>query len=604
MKRFFTILSSSCIAAACFAAPQSIALDFRKSLLENVTIRTYSDGSLNADFYTTKYELRNGWHRHIITDDAEMNTEGTYALLSPSRLSDNVCPDNWLITPEFEVTDNSILEWTAKSVHSFAKDNYDVMISTGGTEKEDFNLLTSILHEEYLLNRHIISLSEYEGKTVRIAFVHHDSEGYILAIDNIYAGIASRGYKAFNSGDRFFGRNDEQTLKYQITNFGGKENTELAKFIVVSSEDDSNVIAEAILPETFDIASDAEFEFPFELPVGTFVKTALYAVYADGSKDLLMNDFINVSEFRRNVYVEKFTATWCNNCPKVVLPAKRYLSYLGKNAIYVEPHVQNMAGSDKNQLATYINPVNYNVGGDYPALMINRTFKQDSWKPSNTDCYDKAIVMPCTVDIRLKVTGYDYQRIMATATFVSAEDIDNTSGNYKVGFTLAEKNVYLNEKDFQQTNSMSGSTLMMYGESNFLPSKHPREITHFSNVVRGPEDASTGIEGSLPSQIKAGEEYEVNFVYDVPANVVNNKDLMLVATANYHNSAETGLGKAPILNAASTDLEYTEPSGIDVIAPESIQENAIFTITGIRINGSLEELPEGLYIVNGKKIIK
>lgn len=601
MKRILTLLALSGALAGATAATDNLSVSFRQSMPSDFVIKTFSESNLHADYYTTKYSLQNGWHRHSITDDETMNSNGTYALLSPARLADGSAPNTWLFTPQIEVKEGTALVWTAKSVHDYARDTYHIMISeNGSTELEDLALLASIEQEEYFLTRHYIDLSAYAGKTVRIAFAHVNSDGYILALDNINIGVPAFGFDAENTGHRFFGRADEQVLEYNIISFGGKAGTTLKGFQIEDA--DGNVLSKVDSDSELTAGNSIVVTFPFNLEVGTFKNTVLKAVYADGSTEKICSDFVNVSEFRRTVAVEKFTATWCNNCPKVMLPAHKYLHALGKDALYIEPHVLNTIGSDRNQLPSYIYPINYNVGGDYPALMINRAYKQDSWKPADTSCFTKGIQMPCTVKVNLFIDSYDYNHITAKATFVSAEDIDNTSGNYRVGFTILEKNVPIEYDASQQTSNMSGSTMWLYGESNFLPAKFPRDITMFTNVVRGTDDAATGIEGSLPAQIKAGEEYEVLLDIDLPSNVKDPKNLILASTANYWNKEQTGEGKAPILNATSKDLEYVEPSSVAAITVASA-DNGVYNLTGVRVADTTDNLPAGLYISGGKKVV-
>ena len=45
-----------------------------------------------------------------------------------------------------------------------------------------------------------------------------------------------------------------------------------------------------------------------------------------------------------------------------------------------------------------------------------------------------------------------------------------------------------------------------------------------------------------------------------------------------------------------------ETSGLDEVKIAEEKKCEIFTIDGIRLNKSVEELTEGLYIINGKKV--
>lgn len=51
-------------------------------------------------------------------------------------------------------------------------------------------------------------------------------------------------------------------------------------------------------------------------------------------------------------------------------------------------------------------------------------------------------------------------------------------------------------------------------------------------------------------------------------------------------------------------VKISESSSIDNITNEDKEQNGIFSILGTRYDNSFEELPAGIYIVNGKKVIK
>ena len=42
---------------------------------------------------------------------------------------------------------------------------------------------------------------------------------------------------------------------------------------------------------------------------------------------------------------------------------------------------------------------------------------------------------------------------------------------------------------------------------------------------------------------------------------------------------------------------------IDVVEQGAPANDAIYTLQGVRVNGPVESLPKGLYIVGGKKIV-
>ncbi len=557
MKHLFTTAACLAMSIVAFAAPTQLSYQFKNGKPSDITTKNYSSGQLESTSYNaSKYNLVPGWSVIKITDEDAVELNGVQAFTSCSRLNNNVTPDNWLILPALNVTEGANLEWTAKSISNGFKDSYDVYISTSGTEKSDFTPVYHVEKEDYFYARHIISLNKYVGKDVRIAFVHSDPDGYMLAIGEVYAGFKNRGFHAKNIGTHYFGRNDEQVLNFEVTNFGGKNNTTIKKFEIVDSQDPSIVYSSAEPTDLAEVAETFKVSFPLNLEVGTFTEYILRAEYENGTTEDVISDFVNVSEFKRKVFVEKYTGTWCNNCPAVAYVTHYYLHKLGNDAIYLEPHVQNAAKAESLALDTYVGPYQYSLGGDFPAVWINRQYRQNTNNVRDHSCFEKGIMEGCFASVKLDVKSYDYKTVKARATVISSEDLDNTDGYYRVAFNLAQKEVFLKEGSFQQTNRVSGLTSIVNGEYNFMPTKIPYSLSKYENVVIGPENGFRGDDGTLPAQIKAGEPYTVEFEFEIP-ETADAENLILIANFNYHKENK-GSVPFPSLNVDFTDLEYVD----------------------------------------------
>lgn len=570
MKHFLlSVALIATTATALAATPEEVSYIFKDNQTSGISTKAYVTGTLESTYYSSKYGLKNGWTVTNITDENAEIASGVPAYVSCSRLASKESPENWLILPTIKVQEGAILEWTAKSIYNTLRDSYSIYISEGGQNKEDFKLLYKVDKEEYFFTRHILSLNEYAGKEVTIAFVHSDAEGYMLALAEIFAGQTNRGFNAKNIGSHFFGRNDEQSADFIITNYGGKFGTELSRFELVNADNDTEVFAIAVPEEIAGVTENFTISFPLEFSVGSFVNYILKAVYENGESDILMNDFINISEFKRKVFIEKYTATWCNNCPAVSFVTHYYLSRLGDDCVYLEPHVPNLSGSDMMAINGYMDAYQYSLGGDFPAVWINRSFKQSSTSVRDRSCFDKAIKEPCNASIKLDLISYDYKKIKAKATVISSETLDNTDGFYRVAFSVAQKHVPLNPIAFPQTNRVSGMSSLVNGEYNFLPGTLPKESTIFENVVIGPVNGFCGEDGSLPETIEAGKEYIVNFEYDIPEDC-NPENLMLVTNFNYHKENKGGV-PFPALNVDNCDLQFKD--GVGVMGIDEIANN-------------------------------
>lgn len=67
-------------------------------------------------------------------------------------------------------------------------EDYKVMVSTGNDDTGSFKELFSVNGESYFWKTHTVSLKQFAGQKIYIAFVCTSLNKYILAIDNMYIG--------------------------------------------------------------------------------------------------------------------------------------------------------------------------------------------------------------------------------------------------------------------------------------------------------------------------------------------------------------------------------------------------------------------------------
>jgi hypothetical protein len=116
---------------------------------------------------------------------------GDSAMSSASYINNigALTPDNWMILPRFKVTSaNASLTWMAGARDAnYYEEHYSVLVSTTDTAMSSFTrTLFSGDNESAAYHMKTVSLGELEGKTIYIAFRHHDCRDiYWLEIDDI-----------------------------------------------------------------------------------------------------------------------------------------------------------------------------------------------------------------------------------------------------------------------------------------------------------------------------------------------------------------------------------------------------------------------------------
>lgn len=125
---------------------------------------------------------------------------GEWMLAAGSWLEGGVAADRWCILPKLHVgSDKADLTWTANSADTnfkFAED-YEVLVSVTDTELSSFTKVAEVKKENFATDPSTrgISLSEYAGKDIYVAFRLVTADGYFMALDNVafYGDVAGDG---------------------------------------------------------------------------------------------------------------------------------------------------------------------------------------------------------------------------------------------------------------------------------------------------------------------------------------------------------------------------------------------------------------------------
>ncbi len=161
----------------------------RLALVSTIFREEFDDPNLETDFPPEGWTLidldgdGHNWYWGSFMGEEEME----YYILSDSWVSGTgevLEPDNWIITPQIDMTEisSAALEFQVTpraSGPEFRTEKYSVLVSTTGTEVEDFETIYSERLTEEMENwvwvLRTLDLSDYAGQEIHIAFRHHDS---------------------------------------------------------------------------------------------------------------------------------------------------------------------------------------------------------------------------------------------------------------------------------------------------------------------------------------------------------------------------------------------------------------------------------------------
>ena len=121
--------------------------------------------------------------------DAEDTVAASSSWYDPAGVS-----NDWLITPQISIPDTGeyFLQWRALAASGAFPDGYEVYVSTTGNTIPDFtNLVFSKDEEITQWATRLVSLADFAGQDVYIAFRNNSDDKFILLIDDIYIADAA-----------------------------------------------------------------------------------------------------------------------------------------------------------------------------------------------------------------------------------------------------------------------------------------------------------------------------------------------------------------------------------------------------------------------------
>lgn len=144
-------------------------------------------------------------------------------------------PDNWLISPQVNLTGASYLSfWACGQDNNYSAENLSVYVSTTGMNPSDFTQVLNITTDS-IMSQYVVDLAAYAGQAVYVAFRHHDiTDMFMVNVDDveILAGSAPTAIEELAaqvnvypnpSSDVVFVNTDAQISTIDVINVAGQK---------------------------------------------------------------------------------------------------------------------------------------------------------------------------------------------------------------------------------------------------------------------------------------------------------------------------------------------------------------------------------------------
>lgn len=461
---------------------------------------------------------------------------------------------------------------------------YDEVLSPGATEE-------GIDGEWQTID---LSLAQFEGKNVYIAFVNQNEDQSMVFVDNIRVHYSGDFYFAPSNEENVVARESER-IAVQLKVTGDKTYNDLSATLVSADGTFTDVYTATGLGLTKD-SPVYKFEFPGAMPL-QFGRENSYTVTIslDGKSVSQTGVIRNLAfETTKHVVVEEGTGQWCGNCPLGLLALDNLRRLYDDRVIaigvhggtgfdsYLYPEYTSYLGFTAwpagrvNRIDTIYAPM-YTAGGSYE-------FSSPEGNQTFLDVAQRELATVAYADVNLTKAIYDDAGGTITLGGEVAYALELGGVNHNLAFVVVE-----NGLTGPQTNYFyitSDPNLGEFGQGGEYATSMPT-IT-LNDVARSvPGNVFAGVPGLVPVSVSSDEPVAFSQTYALPENVTDwTRAEVVVMLIDANTGRVVNAAKAPFTAADGTQ-------GIsDAIALGSVKMTAgrgVVCVTGA-LPGALVEV--------------
>ncbi|MGM9816565.1 MAG: choice-of-anchor J domain-containing protein [Lepagella sp.] len=496
--------------------------------------------------------------------------------------------DDWLITPPFTVDDdNATLAWRAKAYDKAYADGYAVYVSASASGlPEDFVKEEPLFHtlsENVGWTRHSLSLADFKGKTVRVAFVNNSTDCSRLYIDDIQAGI-DQGLYITSTMPELVTTGTSVSVTGEV---GVWTDDPIERFSVTMEYNGESYTEEFVervengKPFVFTLNRKMILERNQPTDYTLTVKAADRTAVTTGS----------IVAYIKGVLAEEFTGTWCGFCVRGIVALENNMTNYPENFIPLAVHQDDVMECEE-----YVSEAYKTISPDgLPYAMVMRDeskgcdpgtlWQHVAWTINE----DPVAGIGCKAQYN-ETTGL--VNLTAQLHFIESHD----DADYKIALVLVENRIHCpDDPSYSQRNYYAGGKYGPMGGFEDLPEVIPADQMYYDHVVRAFFGDYLGIEGSVPQQVEKGVPVDFDYSFSLPDNILNKENLELVVLL--------AKGDGIVVNAAKTPIDgFT--SGIGSICPEEKIPTTFYNLNGQQVDSNAK----GLIIIKRagetKKVIR
>lgn len=539
--------------------------------------------------------------------------------------------DEWLISPEITVPAGKeavLLRYDEIAIGSIRPNEYDVYLSSGGIEPQDFSTL---LHSGRLKGTTstavsgtvCVPITGYAGKNIRIAFVNRSNGTGLLG----FTGITLEDYfmDVTSLMSEFISQEDDVRLQFDISATTPQECKGFTAKLLVDGESNREYTTDADLSDGFE--GSIRFTPDLHISIGEKKEYLLEITLSDASLPAFTyaGSITCAEGFPGVCVMEEATGTWCPACVRGAVSLERYSAEFPGQFFGIAVHERdpmtvgtyNTALKDESRISSF------------PAGWFNRQVLDDPQKIEHVRDFISRR-MPTSVAIDrvdlIEEDGKPRMKVLYSPQLC----YDTESARLRAVAVITEDHCKGTTSEWGQQNGYSDSTEESVGGPDWWPyfesfsdknSYIPPHDMEFNHVAWGIFNDYAGLESDISTSWKAYTPQQYYISFDIPLqeepngpgvqNIENTSVTVIlidgvtghVAGADRMEAARYN-GKDPSglkCSDASADFNVSRKGDMIYIAGDEDVEVQVFGLDGVRLAKCTLDNGSGAIHVHGCK---
>lgn len=485
--------------------------------------------------------------------------------------------DDWMITPEItNITANTVLAWKAFSADAQFKDAYEVKVSVTGAATADFTkTIFSKNGENAEVTDRSVSLKDYAGKTIRLAFRNVSNDKFLLFIDDIMVFDAQNRDAALTSSTakKYVLKGKQSEISYSIKNTGLNTINEME----IEWTDGVTSYLDKVtgLNVKFFESYSGKFKSMVNVSAAEQFDITARIVSVNGIPDSITDNNIQTlvvrgleEEIPLKMIAEEATGTWCGWCPRGSVNMAKMREKYPNEFIGIAVHNEDPMANDEYDGGLTSLP---GFGG-FPSVVVNRSSIED---PGDMESVLLDNIRKEYGPVKVKSSSVINERTISVEATV-AFNTEFINEDLKFIAVLVEDNVRGTSAGYNQTNFYANNAAGAMGGYESLPDPVPAAQMVYNEVGRELMFGFDGRDLAGGSDVAAGDSIDLLFDVEVPSQYNINNVFVVVMVAD---------GAGTLLGGDHTESKTVSSSDVNLDAFEmSVSPNPASDMAFVDLN--------------------